>query len=87
MRDPIKDFFSKHSFSKIGVLVDENTLQHCYPLLSPSLPKHFLIQIRSGEENKNLASCSYIWQQMTSHQMDRKALLINLGGGVIGDMG
>lgn len=87
LKDTIKSYFEKNSFSKIGVLVDENTYKHCYPLLSPSLPKHFVIHIKSGEENKNLATCSHIWKELTEQQLDRKALLINLGGGVIGDMG
>ena len=37
------------------VLVDENTLQHCYAQISSSLqPLHHLIEIKSGEENKTL---------------------------------
>lgn len=86
-KNSISDFLDKHNFSKIGVLVDENTLKHCYPLISPYLPSHFLIQVKSGEEHKNLDSCAHIWKTMTEQQLDRKALLINLGGGVIGDMG
>ncbi|MFN8436812.1 MAG: 3-dehydroquinate synthase [Cytophagales bacterium] len=83
----VKDFFTKNNFSKIGVLVDENTLAHCYPVLKNYIPAHFVIEIKSGEENKNLDTCTHIWNELTKHQLDRKALLINLGGGVIGDMG
>jgi 3-dehydroquinate synthase len=46
-----------------------------------------IIEIKSGEKNKKLSTCSFIWEQMTEHQLDRKALMVNLGGGVIGDMG
>jgi len=81
-----KDAFDL-DYSQIAVLVDENTLQFCYPLIKDFLPKHFLIQIKSGEEEKNLETCAFIWQKLTNWQFDRKALLINLGGGVIGDMG
>lgn len=69
------------------VLVDENTLYHCYPLVKPHLPAHDVIQIRSGEVNKTLQTCEYIWQRMTELNLDRWSLLVNLGGGVIGDMG
>jgi 3-dehydroquinate synthase len=69
------------------VLVDEHTLVHCYPVVKPLLPEHTLIEITSGEINKNLRTCESIWQALTDAAFDRKALLINLGGGVIGDMG
>ncbi len=80
-------FLRINSFSKVAVLVDENTKQHCYPLIEHFLPEHTLIQIDSGETNKNLDTCSIIWQTLTNEKFDRKSLLINLGGGVIGDMG
>jgi 3-dehydroquinate synthase len=75
------------SYSKVAVLADEHTKKACYPLLKPLLPKHTLITIKSGEERKNLETCTYIWQLLTEKQFDRKGLLVNLGGGVIGDMG
>jgi 3-dehydroquinate synthase len=71
----------------IGVLVDSNTSVHCYPLIESALPKHFIISIAAGEKHKDLSTCNGIWEEMTYNQMDRKSLLINLGGGVIGDMG
>ncbi|MBD1396819.1 3-dehydroquinate synthase [Pontibacter sp. JH31] len=75
------------AFSKVAVLVDENTLHHCYPLVKSHLPEHDIIQINSGEEHKTLQTCEYIWQRMTELNLDRWSVLVNLGGGVIGDMG
>ncbi|MFT2008501.1 3-dehydroquinate synthase [Pontibacter sp. 13R65] len=75
------------AFSKVVVLVDENTLLHCYPELKKYLPEHQLIQVKSGEEHKTLQTCEHIWQEMTNFHLDRWAVLVNLGGGVIGDMG
>jgi 3-dehydroquinate synthase len=84
----LKTFFQENSYSRTFVLVDENTKKYTYPVIKNVLPdKHFLIQIKSGEEYKNIETCSQIWQQLTRRQADRQALLINLGGGVIGDMG
>jgi 3-dehydroquinate synthase len=80
-------FFQGNSFSKIAILVDDNTKKHCYPLVSSVLPEHIIIEIASGEEHKNLQTCEQIWGVLTDHAFDRKSLLINLGGGVIGDMG
>jgi 3-dehydroquinate synthase len=78
---------SDFNYTSVAVLVDELTHRHCYPLVKPLLPKHTLIRIKSGEERKNLATCEHIWQAITNAQLDRHSLLINLGGGVIGDMG
>lgn len=78
---------SLQQYSAIFVLVDENTVKHCYPKVLGLLPQHRIIQTHSGEEYKTLQSCELIWQQLTNANADRKAVLINLGGGVIGDMG
>ncbi|MFN6945763.1 MAG: iron-containing alcohol dehydrogenase, partial [Cytophagaceae bacterium] len=85
--EKIRQYLDGKQYSNICVLVDENTEEHCFPLLLESIPQAILIKIKSGEENKHLETCKVIWQKMTDHQLDRKALLINLGGGVIGDMG
>ena len=71
---------------RIAILVDENTLVHCLPKLQ-LVKETPLIQIKSGEKNKNIETCKIIWQQLTDFKFTRKSLLINLGGGVIGDMG
>jgi 3-dehydroquinate synthase len=81
------DFFAQFADRHIAVLVDNNTLQHCYPLLQPLLPAHKVICIAAGETHKNIDTCLMIWQQLTDFQADRKSVVINLGGGVIGDMG
>ncbi len=79
--------FLTDSFSSCFVLVDENTRKHCYPLLSDKLPPHLIIEVTAGEVNKNIETCQLIWDRLTEAKADRKSLLINLGGGVIGDMG
>jgi len=82
-------WFQQKSYSKYLVLVDENTAQHCYPILQKALSEiNFkLIQIKSGETEKNFETLYFIIEELINWQTDRKALLINLGGGVIGDMG
>ncbi len=76
-------------FSQLFVLADENTRAHCWPRIAPALePYHpILIEIPSGEIHKNLQTCERIWGQLMAHKAGRDALLLNLGGGVIGDMG
>ena len=86
LKQPIQDVL-KNDYSKVCILVDENTREHCLPLVEAYFERPIIIEIKSGEENKTLSTCSFIWEQMTEHQLDRKALMVNLGGGVIGDMG
>ena len=76
-------------FSSIFVLVDENTEKFCLELfIKKSGIKSFnKIIISSGEENKNIDTCISIWGQLNSFKADRKSLLINLGGGVLTDIG
>ncbi len=77
------------TYSKIFVLVDENTHRDCLSILEKNLTEIPLeiIQIQSGELRKNLNTCQHIWNALLHKEADRKALMINLGGGVIGDMG
>jgi len=84
----IGNFFLDNTYSNIAVLVDENTEQHCYPVVQHALPQnHILIRIKSGERHKNIHTCQQIWKSLTDKAFDRKSILVNLGGGVIGDMG
>lgn len=76
--------------STIFILVDENTNFHCLPILLQELETEAeieIIEIEAGEVNKNLETCSGVWQALTELGADRKSLLINLGGGVITDLG
>ncbi len=76
------------AYSSVAVLLDQNTAAHCYPRLRPYLPAHTCIQIRSGEEQKHIQTCQEIWHALTYlARADRSSVLLNLGGGVIGDMG
>lgn len=87
---PVHDlvaFLQARAYSQLVVLADENTARHCYPVLEAALPAHHLILVKSGEEHKNLQTCTDIWQQMTDKALDRHACMIVLGGGVLGDMG
>ena len=74
------------TYSKVAILVDENTKMDCLYKL-PKIENALIIEIKSGEEYKNISTCNFIWEQLTINNFDRNSLLINLGGGVIGDMG
>ncbi len=80
----VQEILGELAPDKVAILVDENTKKYCLPLLNSDLP---IIEIKSGEKNKTLTTCDKIWMEMTELGFSRKSLLINLGGGVIGDMG
>lgn len=83
--------FLKGKDAEYGVIiVDENTQEHCLRFLDDLKSHRYnykVIIIKPGEEYKTLETCQEIWMQMTNERLDRKAFVINLGGGVIGDMG
>lgn len=85
--ESLNNFLLSDNYSSIFVLVDENTKEHCLPILETVIADFKVIETKSGETNKNLTTCETIWQQLIENNADRKAVLLNLGGGVIGDMG
>ncbi|MFN4254193.1 MAG: 3-dehydroquinate synthase [Saprospiraceae bacterium] len=80
----------ERQFSRLVVLADAHTRALCLPvfLQKTGLPTDLLIvEIPAGEQHKNLATCAQIWQSFLAEKLDRRALVLNLGGGVVGDMG
>ncbi len=72
------------------ILVDENTEKHCLAYLLTHFDKLSdaeVFTIPSGEANKTLEICAQIWSAFQEYNITRNALLLNLGGGVITDMG
>ena len=79
-------------FSKIAVLTDENiqiSLISQISQIKKSLNRELvIITIPAGEKfGKNIETVKKIWKKMFESGLDRQSLLINLGGGVICDMG
>lgn len=86
----LNQFLKEHNPSKIFILVDENTHEYCLPILLPNLETNApfeLIEVEAGEENKNIATATQLWEILADFEADRKSLMMNLGGGVITDMG
>lgn len=83
----LHNFISKRQYKKTAVLTDENTAHLCYPLIEKYLPVHEHISIPAGETHKTLSTCTTVWKAMTNAQLDRKSVLIVIGGGMPGDLG
>ncbi len=79
-----------NQYDKLFILVDELTNENCLPKLISTislLDDVPVIEIPSGEENKNIEVCMSVWRMLSELEAGRNSLLINLGGGVIGDLG
>lgn len=83
----LSSFLKERQYSNMLVLVDENTGRDCYPRFKGLLPPHEKVEIPAGEIHKNLNTCTKVWAAITEKAFDRRGLVLNLGGGVIGDMG
>ncbi|GAB5399352.1 MAG: 3-dehydroquinate synthase [Aureisphaera sp.] len=76
--------------SKVFVLTDTNTAKHCLPYFEACIDLDVAyehISIPVGEIHKNISTCTQLWEQLSGLGADRKSLLINLGGGVVTDLG
>jgi 3-dehydroquinate synthase len=86
----LENLLQPNVYSKIFVLVDENTNELCLPYFLSNLPTEIeieIIEIEAGEENKNMYTCIDLWHTLIDLEADRKSILLNLGGGVITDIG
>jgi len=88
----IAGYFDNYSLNRtdIVILLDENTKKYCLDILKEKtdLFEHAkIIDINSGEANKTLDTASYIWDKLSDMAADRHTLMVNLGGGVICDLG
>ncbi|MDB5021386.1 MAG: 3-dehydroquinate synthase [Pedobacter sp.] len=87
---PLAQFLEDAKYSRIFVFTDRNTSEVCLPVFQSMLgdfTNFDLIETDPGEENKNIDFCIGIWRTLLDFEADRKCLMINLGGGVITDMG
>lgn len=77
-------------YSNVFIIVDENTEIHCLPVFNQkfnSFQNWKVLKVPSGEKYKNIESCIQLWQQLSENGADRNSLIINLGGGMITDLG
>jgi len=76
--------------AKYTILLDENTFQHCLPLLISqveALQEAEFIEVPVGEECKSLEVAAQVWQTLMEGEADRNAVVVNLGGGCVCDLG
>lgn len=86
----LNEHIKANNFSNIFILVDENTHGFCLPILLEQLEVTNtieIIEIEAGEIHKTIDTCVGVWNTLSDFDGDRKSLLINVGGGVVTDLG
>lgn len=86
----LEKLLSENNFSRVFFLTDENTHEHCLlPLLQhiKVLPDFEILEIEPGEGSKDPEILFHLWEALAAQQADRQSLIINVGGGVVTDLG
>ena len=87
LADALRELLSQVSHDRLFILADEHTVQLCYPLITNVVGDAHLITISAGDDNKHVDSLCHVWSELSSHGATRHSLLINVGGGMVTDLG
>lgn len=88
--EKLNQHLKDNKYSNLFIIADTNTNEYCLPKFLPLLETDLTIEIiefEAGEINKNIETCIEIWNVLTELGADRKTLVINVGGGVVTDLG
>ncbi len=83
-------YLKAHRFSMIFIIVDSHTHDACFSKFLSHLETEVgieIIEIEAGEQHKTIDTCVGVWNALSDLGADRKSLVINLGGGVVTDLG
>ena len=85
----LNELIAEGNYDNIFILTDKNTEKHCLPLINKSslLKNARKITIKANDDNKNIESLSHVWAELGNMEATRHSLLINLGGGMVTDLG
>ncbi|GAB6011095.1 3-dehydroquinate synthase [Viscerimonas tarda] len=85
----ISNVLQRFSYDRLYILTDDNTERLCYPLINDiaEIKQAGKIIIRADDKNKNVESLSSVWKYLSENGATRNSLLINLGGGMLTDLG
>ena len=89
LQSELQNFLQSVKYDKLFVLTDSNTLELCLPMLKevPQLQGAPVITVEAGDTNKNIEQVTAIWMRLCNEGASRNSLLLNVGGGMITDMG
>ncbi|MBW8324087.1 MAG: 3-dehydroquinate synthase [Prolixibacteraceae bacterium] len=85
----LRKIVQEYPAGKVFLLTDKMAADFCMPLIQKVIDEYSIqiVAIGSGEENKNIQSIVEVWDFLSNNGADRKSLLINIGGGMLTDLG
>lgn len=89
LRHDLENVISSHEYDRLFVLTDNKTFRNCLTAIEGIAPVKNAthITIGSGDINKTLDALSEVWLMLSRNGATRHSLMINLGGGMITDLG
>lgn len=89
LHDAIGTALQGLDYNKVVILTDVNARQFALPKVAdvPVVAQSPLITIKSGDINKNIEAAAAVWKQLESAGATRRTIIINIGGGVVTDLG
>ena len=89
LKTELQEFLSGLTYNKLFILTDQNTQKECFPVIQdvPAVKEATVITVQAGDTYKNIEQLSHIWSRLSNEGASRDSILLNLGGGMITDMG
>ena len=89
LKNSLPKALQKINYDKLFVLTDENTAHHCFPLIRDfdEIRNAGLITVKAGDLHKTLDATADVWMYLSRNGATRKSAMINLGGGMVTDLG
>lgn len=89
IKKTLTQILEKTTYDRLFILTDNNTEQYCLPILQkvPAFTNAHTISVPAGDENKTIYTAIKIWEAFSTQGATRHSLLINIGGGMITDLG
>lgn len=89
INETLDNLIQSLTYDNLFVITDENTLPLCYRKLKESRELSFgrIITIAAGDRNKSVDTLVNIWSHLTKRGATRKSIIINVGGGMVTDIG
>ena len=89
LRESLEQAITHQPHDKLFVLTDETTYKKCWPVISgfPSMQQSEHIVISATDEHKSIETLISVWTELSQKGGTRHSLLVNLGGGMVTDLG
>lgn len=89
LKSELQEFLSSLTYNKLFVLTDIHTRKNCLPFLEnvDAIRDAAVLTLEAGDTHKDLLQLSEVWTFLSNNGASRDSILINLGGGMITDLG